>query len=219
MLQIINVSNDLPGGLETFTHDLNTLFTDDGTLHIVWLEGDSGQEDLYYWNTKDKSRITLSDSSFANGKPKSTQIKELATNHVQAIWYEDDYLHTWDSNNATTTQLIALPTNHRFFELWFGPGNSAKAVWAEPEVINSNNDDLIVWESNGTETNLSTLAGTNGDINHVSYAPPVQLFINEANQDFIFWVEETGTAESEDRFVAYPEINLPEKAYLPMIQK
>lgn len=218
-----NLSNGIAGGLSDNPKYLReALFSNDGTMHIIWEEGLFNEENLHYWNTKDETRITISDPIHSNGKPSHLQITDLPANDAQVIWYEDNHIHSWDIISSTTTQIMELAENDVLYELWFATDNSVKAVWSKPETLNSEDDDLFVWEANGSETNLSALANTNGDINSVFLGIAsniVQVIVNDAHEEFILWAEDTGTAEDEDFFVAHPQINLSEKVYLPLIQR
>ena len=218
--EILELSAGLSGNIQIYiSRFVKTIFSSDGTLHVVWQSGTNNENDLYYWNSADETRSALSAPEFSDGSVSHEQITNPSTNNVQISWYEENRVHSWNNTSLTTTQLATLSEDDKLYELWFAADGSVKAVWSKPEAPASEDDDLFVWEENGAETNLSALAGTNGDINSVSYEDDqkVQVYMNDANEEFIFWAEDTGTTEDEDRFVAHPRVNLPEKVYLPVI--
>ena len=212
-LQRLNISGGTSG---LVGNHLELVLTDDGTLHATWVEGNFNEENLYYWNTRDKSLTiiaALSDDPI--GRHKSIQI---SAHDIQVVWPDKNNINLWNSETMQTTLLTSYPEDTFVYELWFKPDKSIKAIWWQSEIDNNQNKDLIVFESNGAITNLSTLANTDGFINNLNYpSDRLKLIQNETEQDFIIWAEDSGTSEGEDLYVAHPRINLDNAVYLPTV--
>lgn len=217
--EIKPLSDGIAGEVEYVVWD----YSSDGTQHVVWKEGSYNRYDLFYRDTEAAETLHLSASDIITGDAKLPALNITAGDVVQVGWAEETLANTpaifqWQSDIMTTTQQVEMnpvPALPQF--LWYSPIDTLQGVWTQPEYASPS--DMIAWQTGEEPSNLSELAGTNGDV--VLEYDSIQLHEGANGRVFLLWAEETGTGEGVDVFGAWSTVSAPldYHVYLPIIRR
>lgn len=219
--QIKNLSDGIAGDVNN--DSLVWDFSADGTIHAVWSEGNTNQHDIFYRDTQAAETLHLSGSQIITGDAELPAFTMMAGDVAQVGWIEETLANTpaifqWQSDVMTTTQQVEMnpvPALPQF--LWYSPIDTLQGVWTQPEYASPS--DMIAWQTGEGPSNLSELAGTNGDV--VLEYGSIQLHEGFNGRAFLLWAEETGTGEGVDVFGAWSTVSAPldYHVYLPIIRR
>lgn len=197
-------------------------------VHAAWAEtiDATGEDDLFYWRSDSGMTVRLSDTAVTSGDAQNPALNEDDNGIMHIIWQETALgtglaaLFHWDSTNTATTLLANMGSASSVLRyLWADPADNWHAAWTRNT---GSDDDLFYFDETNGVINLSTQAGTNGEI--VYDVETIQR-LDGPSAWYLLWAEDSGTGEAEDLLTAYaanpasPPPDLGNSIYLPMVQR
>lgn len=207
---------------------VTALLDDNDVLHVAWAEtiDATGEDDLFYWRSDREITARLSDTAVTSGNAQNPAFNEDDSGIMHIVWQEavlgtgSAALFHWDSANTTTTLFADMGgANAVLRYLWADPADNWHAAWTRNT---GSDDDFFYFDETNGVINLSTQAGTNGEI---IYDVETIQHLDGPSAWYLLWAEDSGTVEAEDLFTAYasnpapPPPDLGNSIYLPMVQR
>ncbi len=207
---------------------VTALLDSNDVLHVAWAEtiDATGEDDLFYWRSDSGMTVRLSDTAVTSGDAQNPALNEDDNGIMHIVWQETALgtglaaLFHWDSTNTTTTLLANMGSASSVLRyLWADPADNWHAAWTRNT---GSDDDLFYFDETNGVINLSTQAGTNGEI--VYDIETIQR-LDGPSAWYLLWAEDSGTEDAEDLLTAYaanpasPPPDLGNSIYLPMVQR
>ncbi|MCB0029280.1 MAG: hypothetical protein KDE28_15300, partial [Anaerolineales bacterium] len=196
---VLNISD--PGATSDAPISNVSLLDSNGELHMFWSEGTADLLDLFYFNTVATTTTQISDPTLMSEWALYPRAAVGPDDTVHVTWIENSVasqeraVFYWNSHEMNVEELSTAPALFALPQILVLPAGQVIVSWDQFDDVGERENQYL-WSPPGGTRLLTDLAGTQGD------SWDTVLVQDGQGLPYVLWIEDTGTSEGGDLFLA-----------------
>ncbi|MCB0008349.1 MAG: hypothetical protein KDE04_17915, partial [Anaerolineales bacterium] len=192
-----------------------SLLDSNGELHMFWSEGTADLLDLFYFNTVATTTTQISDPTLMSEWALYPRAAVGPDDTVHVTWIENSVasqeraVFYWNSHEMNVEELSTAPALFALPQILVLPTGQVIVSWDQFDDVGERENQYL-WSPPGGTRLLTDLAGTQGD------SWDTVLVQDGQGLPYVLWIEDTGTSEGGDLFLARLRVELNRSVFLPV---